>query len=166
MGNTSGMAEIYKDESEFVGRWNMTWTRDWAINKDDTPWDLEAIFGTVEYAARRILALLPRRDGSPDARTRTIVARMSHATRKLHDTHDRYRNRTESSGPTVLETLKKLDENLLYIDVVSSEVASRGHVLFGPELEQEWSGPFRQYQNIIEVALRHVGDKILFITFP
>ena len=155
------MHEIYKDESEFAGHWNMTWTRDWAINKDKTPWDLENVFGTVEYAARRILALLPRRDGDPDATTRTIVARMSHATRRLHDTHDRYRNRTESSGPTKLETLERLEGNLLAIQQESRDVASRGHDVFGPELEREWSGAFQQYQNIIVVALRHVGDKIV-----
>jgi hypothetical protein len=183
----------------------MTWTRDWARNKDDTPWDLEDIFGTVEYAARRILALLPRRDGdqdattreivarmSPetwesydrhdryrmrtesmrrqdgelDATTRTLVARMSHATRKLHFIHDRYRMRTESSGPTKLETMAELEKNLEAIERLSGEVFSRGHVVFAPERQHEWSGVFQQFQNIISVALRHLGDKIVETHFP
>ena len=142
----------------------MTWTRDWAHNTDGTPWHLDDIFGTVTYAARRILALLPPHpDGSPldstHARmTAAVHAKMKAAVHALDSTHDTYRTRRERGE---LQTMKILEENLQDIQRVSFQVASQGRTVLNPQLEHEWIEVFKMHQNIIQVALLQVGDNIM-----
>ena len=123
----------------------------WNLNDDKTPWHIDHLLGTVTFAAKRMLDVLPVEEPTTECRHAIAIskAEMVKSLVILKRIDDVMGENEQGATIRLLVELKKLQMR-------SFSVAAEAAPCYGSENIHKWTPVFQEFQAIVSSAIRYL----------